>query len=533
MHAIRGWVRIRIEGPKLAGEVWRALQSLLERRPGVLAARANTASRSVTVLCDPAALGAQDVLGLVRGTTADDLAACAPSEPRNDDRPGISWLPLALSTVAALTESALNPLLLACGSLPIFSRAAQAVFRRRRLDVHTLDAAATGVLAAQGQLHAAAVMVWLVALGDFIRDLTVQQAQRALEEPFDGKLRHAWVVRGRRKVRVAVTEIREGDEVVVYPGELIPVDGTVVRGAATVDQQVLTGESMPVQKSEGDEVFAATVVREGKLYLHAGRVGEETAAAQIFKLVRGAPARETRIQNYAEGFANRVVPYSFLGSGASMVLTRNVSRAASLLIVDYGTGIRVAAPTAVLSSMARAARRGILIKGGRHLERLAEVDTIVFDKTGTLTEGRPEVLEVIPYGNLPYGNLHRQRSSAERVLALAAAAENRLTHPVAEAIVRAATSQGIPIPEREASVYRIAAWRLQCREVRCWLGASASWLGQASSSRRRGGTWRPSTAAPPLPCSWPSTGSCSGSSSRPTPSAPRRARWSTPCASAG
>jgi len=153
------------------------------------------------------------------------------------------------------------------------------------------------------------------------------------------------------------------------------------------------------------------------------------------------------VQNYAEHFADRFVPWSFLAAGASLAVTGNTGTTASLLIVDYGTGIRVAAPTTVLSSMAKAARHGILIKGGRYLEVLSEVDTIVFDKTGTLTIGEPEVVEIIPYG--------RKKITPEQILALAAAAEARLTHPVAEAITRAAQQRGIAIPDRESSEYSI------------------------------------------------------------------------------
>jgi Cu2+-exporting ATPase len=220
----------------------------------------------------------------------------------------------------------------------------------------------------------------------------------------------------------------------------------VVSGEAMVDQKILTGESMAVRREEGDLVYAATVVREGKLYLRAAQVGDQTRAAKVVQLVREAPVRETRIQSYAERFADRVVPWSFLAAGTAFVATGNVNQAAALLIIDYGTGIRVAAPTTVLASIARAARRGILIKGGRYLEQLARVDAVVFDKTGTLTAGEPEVTDVVPYG---------KENTPERVLALAAAAEDRLTHPVSEAIVRAARARGIAVPERQGSEYAI------------------------------------------------------------------------------
>src|SRR5262249_31948415 len=170
----------------------------------------------------------------------------------------------------------------------------------------------------------------------------------------------------------------------------------VEHGKAMVDQATLTGESLPVEKGEGDEVFASTVVREGKLYIRAERIGDATEAAQIVRLVEEAPARETKIQNYAIKWANDLVPYSFLGAGIASGVGGGLQAAAAVLIVDYGTGIRIAAPTVVLSAMTKAIRHGILIKGGRHLETLAEVDAIVFDKTGTLTAGQPDVIDVGP-----------------------------------------------------------------------------------------------------------------------------------------
>jgi cation transport ATPase len=149
-----------------------------------------------------------------------------------------------------------------------------------------------------------------------------------------------------------------------------------------VDQKILSGESLPVEKGEGDQIYAATVVRDGELYLQTAKVGQETLAAKVMQLVRDAPVRETRVQNYAEQFADRMVPWSFFGAGASLMVSRSPSVAASLLIVDYGTGIRVAAPTTVLGSMTKAVRQDILIKGGRYLEQLAEMGCHRFRQDG-------------------------------------------------------------------------------------------------------------------------------------------------------
>jgi heavy metal translocating P-type ATPase len=453
VHAIPGRVRMRVQGCEFLGSLSDSFEACLRGQPGIRDVRLNPTCQSLILHYDPALLDADHLVAFVEQLSPDQIRTYRPREHPQpvDERPSITWLPLTLSSAAigvgALVESSLAPWLLAGAAVPIFSRAFESLTRRGKLNVDVLDAAATTVLVLQGQVHAASLMVWLVSLGDFIRDITMQGSQRAIEGLFDGKIQSAWVLRGESKVRVKVEDVQAGDQIVVYPGELIPVDGTVIAGKATVDQKILTGESMPVGKGEGDHVYATTVVREGKLYLQAANVGEATVAAKVVKLVRDAPIRETRVQNYAEQFADRVVPWSLTGAAGAFLTTGNVNVAAPLLIVDYATGIRVAAPTTVLSSMAKAAGQGILIKGGRYLEQLAQTDAIVFDKTGTLTLGSPEIIDIIAYSE---NGLY-----ADRILALAAAAQQRLTHPIARAIVQMATARGLRIPERDDSEYLI------------------------------------------------------------------------------
>src|SRR5580704_13006215 len=257
----------------------------------------------------------------------------------------------------------------------------------------------------------------------------------------------AWVLRNDVVVAVPVFSLVVGDTVVVHSGEMIPVDGEVLTGHASVDQKTITGESLPVSRSEGDVVYAATALAEGYITIRAMRVGNETTAAQIVRMVESAPIGETRMQNHAERFADRlVVPTLALATGTGIVAA-DINRFTSLVIVDYGTGIRVAAPTSVLSSMTHAARQGILIKSGAHLEKLAEVDTIVFDKTGTLTAGIPHVRDVISY--------QQRHFPVRKILALAAGAEARLQHPVAEAIRARTEKDEIDVPDCNEVNYRI------------------------------------------------------------------------------
>ncbi len=456
VHAIRGRVRLRVPTLKTFPGLAQPLERVLRDQPGVTDVSVNDWCYSVTVTYDPPTWTADRLCEWLQPLTAEEVAAYKPGNERADQARATTsevsgdelWYSSAGIGIALLLEplaAPLVPVLLLASALPMLKRAHRSLAEDGKLNVDVLDASATSVLVAQANFPMALFMVWLINIADWIRDLTMMRSKKAIEEILGYQNIEAWVVRDGQKVRVSVAEIQLGETVVVYPGERIAVDGTVLSGQALVDQAPLTGESVPVEKEEGALVYAATVVREGKLYIRAERIGSETEAAQILRLVEAAPARETKIQNYAVKWANDLVPYSFMGGAVGAVMGGGLQGAAAVLIIDYGTGIRIAAPTTVLSAMTKAIRNGILIKGGRHLESLAEVDAVVFDKTGTLTTGHPDVLEVVPVNS----------STTEEVLALAAAAELRLTHPVAEAIVRAAEVRHLSIPERTASDYSL------------------------------------------------------------------------------
>jgi heavy metal translocating P-type ATPase len=362
--------------------------------------------------------------------------------------------PLFLPTASLALSFSLNPYallvnipLLLWNALPIAKRAWGVIHRERRLNVDFLDVLAISASIAQGSMVTGAIIVWLVRLGDWIRDLTAARSKRAVSELLEFQTKTTWIVVDGEIVSIPTSQVVVGNTVMVHPGEMMPVDGEVLTGHATIDQKTITGEGLPVSRSEGELVFAGTLIREGHITVRAMRVGSETAAAQIVKLVEAAPVGETRMQNHAEKFADRLVlPTLGLAAGVAAV-TADFNRFLSLVIVDYGTGIRVAAPTAVLASMTHAARMGIIIKGGGHMERLAEVDTIVLDKTGTLTHGVPEVIEALSYNHRDF--------TPDSLLGLAAAAEARLQHPVAEAIRVRSRELDVKIPQCADANYRI------------------------------------------------------------------------------
>ncbi len=354
---------------------------------------------------------------------------------------------LALAFITGPALVAVNLPLMLWNASPIAHRMWKVLTRERRLNVDFLDVLAIGVSLYQGSLITAGIVVWLVRLGDWIRDLTAARSKSAVGELLEFQKKMAWLLRGEAVVAVPVSGLIAGDVVVVHSGEMIPVDGEIVRGHGTIDQKTITGESLPVLRGEGEAVYAATGLREGYITIRATRVGSETTAAQIVTLIESAPVGETRTQNHAERFADRLVLPTLGLATATAAVTGDISRFTSIVIVDYGTGIRVAAPTAVLASMTHAARQGILIKSGAHLEKLAEVDTMVFDKTGTLTSGTPHILDVLCYRERHFG--------VRKMLGLAAAVESRLQHPVAEAIRARADRDEIDVPECHEVQYRV------------------------------------------------------------------------------
>ncbi len=456
VHATLGRMRLRLRDPAFAGDLAAPLEGYLRQQAGVRHARLNPDCASLVVDFDPQLRSHEELLALVQRADPERLrGSCTPVPsapvaglPARGERSSRRTLILSSASVLLGLWRWSWPAywLMLRAAAPVFRRAFRALFARRKLNVDVLDAAAAMVLISRRQFMTASVMLWLISLGDFVRELTVRRSRAAIEGLFDGRDAQAWVVRRRRRLRIPARDVKVRDEVVVYPGEKIPVDGKVISGKAVVDQKTLTGESIPSEKARGAAVYAGTVVGEGKIHVRAERVGSDTSAARIVQMLLQAPAQETRIQRYEEQMADRFVPWSFLGAGVSYLVTGTAHRAASLLIIDFGTGIRVAAPTAVLASVARAARHGILVKGGRYLEDLAQIDVMVFDKTGTLTTGQPEICDVISL---------QEGLSANQLLALAAGAEQRLTHPVAKAALRAAEARGVSVPERTSSRFTI------------------------------------------------------------------------------
>jgi heavy metal translocating P-type ATPase len=466
-HFISGRIRLHLPSLCRKQKLAEAAVAWLQPQQGIKSARLNFACGCLIIEYDPGFEGVlRATLGRLSLMSLEELALLvapengAPVAPRLAEVPSPAarqsvWRrnPLGLPTLSLLMAFSANPVVTAINmplmlwnAYPIALRAWRVWRREGRLNIDFLDALAITASLLQGNPMAGAIVTWLIKLGDWIRDLTAAGTRRAISELLEFQTKTAWVVRDNVITPVPASELVAGDEVVVYPGEIIPVDGEILDGHAMIDQKTITGEGLPVMRAKGEAVFAATVIRDGQLTVRAIRVGSSTTAGQIARLVESAPVGDTRMQNHAEKLADRLVlPTLALASGTAAV-TGDFNRFLSLVIVDYGTGIRVAAPTAVLASMTHAARAGIIIKSGAHMERLSQVDTVIFDKTGTLTHGAPAVLDIINY---------EPTITSRHLIGLAAAAETRLKHPVAEALRVKARELGANVPECEETKYRI------------------------------------------------------------------------------
>jgi heavy metal translocating P-type ATPase len=466
-HFIPGRVRLHVPSLGRRRSLAEASLKWLRARDGIRSARINYDCACLIVEYDVAHEALlRAVIGRLRLMSIAELRSLVIPTDLGDDAPNerasgrldegqslLRRVPLALPTLSVALAFSANPIIRAINlplmlwnAYPIALRAWRVWQRERRLNVDFLDTLAVAASLAQGNPMAGAIVTWLIKLGDWIRDLTAAGSRRAIRELLEFQVKTAWVIRDGALVSVPSSELAVGDEVVVHHGGVIPIDGEIIAGQALIDQKTITGEGLPVTRGKGDAAFAATLVRDGHLTIRATRVGADTTAGQIVRLVESAPIGDTRMQNHAERLADRlVVPELVLATGAAVV-SGDFDRFLSLVIVDYGTGIRVAAPTAVLASMTHAARTGIIIKSGRHLERLAEVDTVVFDKTGTLTHGTPAVLDVLTY---------QDHITPGHLLGLAAAAETKLQHPVAEALRIKAKDLAVNIPPCEEARYRV------------------------------------------------------------------------------
>lgn len=279
----------------------------------------------------------------------------------------------------------LAPLFALYGAMPVLRRGFRATLNRR-LNVDTLDSAAIGISLLRGDYLTASLITFFLKVGDYLEERIRQKSRKSLSKMFQSQDGWAWIKRNGWEMKVNIKDIAAGDLVVVRTGSSIPVDGIVAEGVALVNQSSMTGEPVSVPKMAGLMVYAGTVLEEGFLTIKSIKVGDETRVSKIIKVIEESEGLKADVQNYAEMLANKIVPYSFLLSGLIYLFASNPLKAASVLLVDYSCSIKLSTPLTIMSAMIAASKRGVLIKGGRFIEKLAQANIFVFDKTGTLTE---------------------------------------------------------------------------------------------------------------------------------------------------
>ena len=318
---------------------------------------------------------------------------------------------------------------------------------RRRIKVELLDALSISISACRRDFGTAGMVMFLLEVGELLEEWTRKKSVADLARCMSLNVDRVWLRTAQGEVLVPVSQIQPGDAVVVRAGGIVPVDGLVLEGEVTVNQASLTGESIPVPKRPGGAVYAGTVVEEGECVLEVKQASGQSRYDQIVHMIEQSEQMKSEAESKAANLADKLVPYTFIGSLMSFVLTRNVARALSVLMVDFSCALKLAMPLAVLSAMREAGRAHITVKGGKFLEAVAAADTIVFDKTGTLTHACPRVAQVVSFGG---------KEEAE-MLRLAACLEEHFPHSMANAVVEEAKRRGLRHEEHHSKVEYLVA----------------------------------------------------------------------------
>lgn len=453
--------RLRVHSSEFQQDPRRAvpIEDAVAAIAGVRAVHAYPRTASVVVWYSPARCDTAAVL-----TTIDAAAAAAPSAatltrlPRSADVRtgevlrmavgGFALVLLGLRRYVFARPPLLGPTsrLFATGATIItgypFLRGALASLRGgRSAGTDLLVSAATIASLVLRENVVALTVLWLLNIGEYLQDLTLRRTRRAIADLLAGNQDTVWLrLDDDTEVQVPADTVSVGDVVVVHEQVAIPVDGKVIDGDAIVDQAAITGETLPTSVQVGTYVHAGSVVVRGRIAIRASAVGAQTVIGRVIARVEEAQHDRAPIQTVGDNFSRRFVPASFLLSAITLAVTRDVRRAMTMLLVACPCAVGLATPTAISAAIGNGARRGILIKGGSHLERAGYVDAVVFDKTGTLTVGRPVVTNIVAL---------KKDWQPEDVLAYAASSEIHSRHPLAEAVIRSTEERHIAIPPHE------------------------------------------------------------------------------------
>ena len=324
-------------------------------------------------------------------------------------------------------------------AMPVLKNGINSLVKNKRPNADTLSSSAIISSILLGKESAALTIMFLEEVSELLTVYTMEKTRGAIKDMLSVGESYVWKEISEDNVkRVPIEEIQKDDIIVVQTGEKISVDGKIIKGEALIDQSSITGEYMPLKKAEGETVYAGTIVKNGNISILAEKVGDDRTVSRIIKLVEDANFNKADIQNYADTFSAQLIPLNFILAGIVYASTRSITKAMSMLVIDYSCGIRLSTAVAFSAAINTAAKNGILVKGSNFIEELSKAETVIFDKTGTITEGKPKVQSIEVFDN---------NISENEMIGLAGAAEEQSSHPLATAIMTEIKDRGIEIPK--------------------------------------------------------------------------------------
>lgn len=454
MHDSGPRLRVRAGQWAFTKEEGYGLASLLLNQDFIQEVFTSHRNGSILIYYDGNVENKQKIFNILNGITLDDLVEAEPTQTQiskeiSDD----FYLKLAKMVGNRLVEKWFVPLPIR--NVITVYKAMKYIWRGLdsltsfRIDVGLLDGAAVTGALLQREFGSASSMMFLLSISDALEDYTVQKAKSTLKDSLALNIDTVWKVEedGEEK-QVSAIDIDKGDKIKVHMGDIIPVDGKVVDGEGMVNEASMTGEPLAVHKSEGKTVHAGTVMEEGNIIVEVYSMNKETRLNKIIDLIENSEDLKAETQGKAERLADSIVPYSFLATALTFLITRNPTKALSVLMVDFSCAIKLTTPLSVISAMREASDNRMMVKGGKFLENYANADTIIFDKTGTLTNATPKVVEVIPMS---------KRYDRDEILRMAACIEEHFAHSIATAIVNQAEEEGLKHEEDHSEVEYIVA----------------------------------------------------------------------------
>ena len=324
-------------------------------------------------------------------------------------------------------------------AMPVLKNGVNSLIKNKRPNADTLSSSAIISSILLGKESAALTIMFLEEVSELLTVYTMEKTRGAIKDMLSVGENYVWKEISEDNVkRVPIEEIQKDDIIVVQTGEKISVDGKIIKGEALIDQSSITGEYMPIKKSKGDDVYAGTIVKNGNISIIAEKVGDDRTVSRIIKLVEDANSNKADIQNYADTFSAQLIPLNFILAGIVYASTRSLTKAMSMLVIDYSCGIRLSTAVAFSAAINTAAKNGILVKGSNFIEELSKAETVIFDKTGTITEGKPKVQSI---------EIFDSSISENEMIGLAGAAEEQSSHPLATAIMSEIKDRGIEVPK--------------------------------------------------------------------------------------